>query len=80
MNTKLTLRLNDDLIRKAKRHSGRSGKSVSRLVGDFLALIDTEEDIPGAELTPRVRGLIGSLKGASLNEGDYRRHLEEKYR
>jgi len=81
VNTKLTLRLDDALIRNAKRHSGKTGRSISRLVADFFALIDAEqEDIPGTEITPRVRSLIGSLRGAPVTEEDYRGHLEEKYR
>ncbi len=80
MNTKLTLRLDERLIRNAKRHSKMSGKSVSRLVADYFALIDAGEEIPGANITPRVRSLVGSLKGAPATEEDYRRHLEDKYR
>jgi hypothetical protein len=80
MNTKLTLRLDDRLIDRAKRYSDRSGKSVSQLVADYFALIEADEPIPGTELTPRVRAMIGALKGASVTEEDYRRHLEEKYR
>jgi len=80
MNTKLTLRLDDRLIDRAKRYSDRSGKSVSQLVSDYFALIEADEPIPGTELTPRVRSMIGSLKGATTTEADYRRHLEEKYR
>jgi len=80
VNTKLTLRLDDQLIRNAKRYSSRCGKSVSRLVADYFALIDAGGDIPGTEITPRVRSLIGALKGATVTEADYRRHLEEKYR
>ena len=77
MNTKLTLRLDDKLIESAKRHSAESGKSISRLVGDFFALIDAKDrDI---EITPRVRSLRGVLAGCGLDEEDYRRHLEEKY-
>ncbi len=79
MNTKLTLRLDDSLIRSAKRHSTRSGKSVSRLVSDFFALIDAEESRPASELTPRVKALVGSLSKSSLDERDYRRHLERKH-
>lgn len=79
MNTKLTLRLDDHLIKRAKRYSDRSGKSVSQLVSDYFALIETDEPIPGTELTPRVRAMIGSLKGAVTTEDDYRRHLEEKH-
>lgn len=79
MNTKLTLRLDDKLIAKAKRYSDQSGKSVSQLVADYFALIETA---PGevAELTPRVRSLIGTLKEAKVTEADHRRHLERKAR
>src|SRR5664280_2110066 len=80
VNTKLTLRLDDGLIRNAKRYSTRSGKSVSRLVADYFALIDSGEDVSDPEITPRVRSLIGSLKGATATEEGYRRHLEDKYR
>lgn len=80
MNTKLTLRLDDRLIASAKRYSDRSGKSVSQIVADYFALIESEEASSGTELTPRVRALIGSLKGATTTEADYRRHLEDKYR
>ncbi len=78
MNTKLTLRLDDELIASAKRHAAESGKSVSRMVSDFFALMDAQgKDV---EVTPRVRALRGVLAGSGLDESDYRRHLEEKYR
>lgn len=80
MNTKLTLRLDDRLIERAKRCSHRSDKSVSQFVADCFALIEADEPIPGTELTPRVRTMIGALKGSSISEEDYRRHLEEKFR
>jgi hypothetical protein len=31
-------------------------------------------------MTPKVKSLRGTLRGADLNINDYRRHLEEKYR
>ena len=78
MNTKLTLRLDDKLIASAKRHAAESGKSVSQMVSDFFALMDAQgKDV---EVTPRVRALRGVLAGSGLDESDYRRHLEEKYR
>lgn len=78
MNTKLTLRLDDKLIASAKRHSAESGRSISQLVADFFALIDAQSG--DVEITPRVRALRGVLAGSGLDESDYRRHLEEKYR
>jgi len=80
VNTKLTLRLDDELIRSAKRYAGRSGKSVSRLVADYFALIDADADSAEIELTPRVRSLLEALSGSALDEQDYRRHLEDKHR
>ena len=80
LNAKLTLRLDDQLILKAKRYSHRSGKSVSQLVADYFSLIDADEEIPGAEISPRVRSLIGGFKCATTSEDDFRRRVEEKYR
>ena len=80
MQTKLTLRLDQDLIQRAKSHSRRSGKSLSALVADFFTLLS--EDQSGAEplLPPRVRSLIGAFKGSTATKEDYRKHLVEKYR
>lgn len=79
MNTKLTLRLDEKLIAKAKRYSDKSGKSVSQLVADYFALIGAEPE-EATQLTPRVRAMVGSMKGAKVSEADYRRHLERKTR
>jgi len=80
VNTKLTLRLDEDLIRAAKRHAGSSGKSVSQLVADYFALIDADAPATDVDLTPRVRALLGALSGSAADEQDYRRHLEDKHR
>jgi hypothetical protein len=80
MNTKLTLRLDDSLIRSAKRYSAKSGKSLSQLVADYFTLIGAREGTADTELTPRVRALLGALSGASVDERDYRRHLEDRHR
>jgi len=82
MQTKLTIRLDDKLIRRAKAYSRRTGKSVSQLVADYFAVLDTpiedeEEEIKN--LPPITRELYGSLAGADVDEEDYRRHLIEKY-
>jgi hypothetical protein len=80
MYTKLTLRLDRDLIRRAKSHSRRAGKSVSALVGDFFSLLSENRASEEAPLTPRVRSLIGILKRARVTEQDYRKHLTDKHR
>jgi hypothetical protein len=80
MTTKLTLRLDERLISKAKRYAERSGKSVSQIVADYFAAMDAVEDIPGTEVSSRVRSLRGAFKGSTVAEDDHRSYLEEKYR
>ena len=80
MQTKLTLRLDEDLIRRVKRYSTKSGKSVSRLVADYFSLIEASQSPMDNDLTPRVRSLLGALADTGVKEEDYRRHLEAKHR
>lgn len=79
MQTKLTLRLDEALVRRAKRYSSRSGRSISRLVSDYFALIDSEPGAAADELTPRVQSLLGALGGRDVSEEDHKRHLERKH-
>jgi hypothetical protein len=80
VQTKLTLRLDDALIRSAKRHAAESGRSVSQLVADYFTVIDAGAESSGVEFTPRVRTLLGALPPDAADAGDYRRHLERKRR
>ncbi len=79
MNTKLTLRLEEDLIRSAKKHAGIMGKSVSQLVADYFYLLDKKSAKKKQPITPIVKSLRGSLKGSDVGEKDYENYLEDKY-
>ena len=79
MQTKLTIRVDDRLIGRAKAHARRTGKSVSQLVADYFAVLDTPIEDELENLPPITRQLYGSLAGADVDEEDYRRHLLEKY-
>jgi hypothetical protein len=78
METKLTLRLEEKLIRKAKKHAKSRGKSVSKIVADYFALLDTET-IAGSVSAPITESLWGRLEGKEVDEKDYKKYLEEKY-
>jgi hypothetical protein len=79
MQTKLTLRIDEELIERAKSHARQSGKSVSQLVSDYLQMLPQPQQTKSRPLTPIVESLRGVLAGSGLDEEDYRRHLEEKY-
>ena len=77
MQTKLTLRLEEQLIERAKAHAKKRGKSVSQMVADYFTLLD-RDDRP-ATLAPLTRSLYGTLGSTAVDEDTYREHLEEKY-
>jgi hypothetical protein len=79
MNSKLTLRMDDNLIESAKQYSAKTGKSVSRIVADLFEIIKNEKTKKNYSITPAVLSLKGALKGKSVNEKDYKNYLEEKY-
>ena len=78
MNTKLTLRIDEAVVRKAKMEAKRRGKSVSRMVSDFIESIGSQPDLKKV-LPPTTASLIGILKGQKISENDYKKHLREKY-
>ena len=79
MQTKLTLRLDDQLINRAKSYARKSGKSVSQIVAGYFSLLDDKPKKETSDLTPIVRSLKGSLKGAKIDKKDYHDYLEEKH-
>lgn len=79
MHTKLTLRLDHQLIRQAKSYARRSGKSVSQIVAEFFTLLLEPDDSGEPELTPKVRSLLGALSENPVSERDYYQYLEKKY-
>ena len=79
MQTKLTLRLEDELIDKAKLVAQQKGKSLSKMVSEYFAYITSNELSTDFELPPIVKALYGSLADSKLDESDYKKHLENKH-
>ncbi len=71
---KLTLSVDEDVIRKAKRYSRRHDTSISRLVTEFLSLLSDEEGFE-APVVSRLRGVLPS----EVSVDEYRDHLVEKH-
>ena len=83
MQTKLTLRLEEDLIERAKNYAKQSGKSVSQLVADYFIQIQPNESSQSHKitLTPITARLYGALSGISIEDDKqaYREHLDHKH-
>lgn len=80
MQTKLTLRLEDQLIEQAKSYAAQAGKSVSQIVSDYFKLLTSQKTKTGSPTTPITHSLRGILRDSKLDEKDYKRYLEEKHR
>ena len=44
MTTKLTLSINEETVRKAKRMSRKKGKSISKMVEEYLDSLSEKEE------------------------------------
>ncbi len=81
MQTKLTLRLDDEVIKQAKESAREMGKSVSELVEDFFKVVSSvRQGRRKGEATRLVRELRGALRGSAVSEAEYQEYLEKKYR
>ncbi|HEY4207130.1 MAG TPA: DUF6364 family protein [Puia sp.] len=76
MTTKLTLSLDDKVIRNAKRYARAKGRSVSELVESYFKSLTDSNSHPSEELTSSVRSLMGSFKAPK--NIDYKQILREE--
>lgn len=61
MDTKLTLRLNKEVIEEAKVFAAENNTSLSKLTEEFFSLLIKKES-GKSEITPLVKSLSGKLK------------------
>ena len=80
MDAKLTLKLEQSVIEKAKDYAKRQKTSLSRLIENYLLDITEEEDVP-EKITPLVRSLSGiiDLPNDYDHKKDYTDYLAKKY-
>jgi hypothetical protein len=79
MQTKLTLRLDEDLIREAKTIAEGKGQSLSKMVANYFQSLREKPVDTNIRLTPIVKSLKGTLRGTKLDLKDYHQYLEDKY-
>jgi len=79
MDTKLTLKLNQSIIERAKKYAKGRNISLSKMIENYLQAVtnDRENEI---EISPLVESLIGVLKTKSDSyKKDYTDYLSDKY-
>lgn len=83
METKLTLRLKDDVIKRAKTYARSHNISLSKMVESYLDSLTKQKKVENKiEITPLVESLSGviDLPANFDHKKEYRDYLEEKYK
>ena len=81
MNTKLTLRLNDNVIERAKIYARSHKISLSKMIESYLDSV-TKQKGKEISITPLVESLSGviDLPSDFDSKKEYGDYLEEKYK
>jgi len=82
MTTKLTLRLKETVIRKAKKTASSKGVSLSRMVEDYFKAVADQgtHEVRESPVLHEVAGVLSGKQDAAQLRERYRKHLAEKYR
>lgn len=81
MQAKLTLRIENSLIKAAKEYSRIHNKSLSQLIANyFLSITQDEFKHNSQEMPPITRSLKGILRNKKVSKKDYLTYIEDKYR
>lgn len=81
MDTKLTIKLDEQIIEKAKQYAKQRGTSLSKLVENYFNAI-SNESLVEEEITPLVKSLTGVIPHISEKDEKeaYTEYLIEKYK
>jgi hypothetical protein len=81
MDNKLTLKLDQQVIMKAKTYAQKRNTSLSKLIEGYLKKLTNETPKHEEEITPLVKslsGIIGNVKTDKMKV-EYQKHLIKKY-
>lgn len=79
MTTKLTLTVEESVIKRAKSYAKKTGRSLSELIENYLDSITSEHS--ENELSPKLKKIVGVVKLPEDfdEETELRTHLEKKH-
>lgn len=83
MQSKLTLRLDENLIRAAKAYAQEANKSLSQIVADYFSILaakSDESELNRNSLPPITRSLVGSVQIENIVDDDRYTYLMEKHK
>ena len=80
MDSKLTLKLDENVIERAKSYASVRKLSLSRLIENYLDSLTQHVEKYDVEISPFVKSIsTGKSIPLDLNDKDYRDFLSDKY-
>ncbi len=76
MNTKLTLTIEQEIIRKAKDYAKSKNRSLSDIIENYLKILTISEIAEEKEISPEIKSLRGSFK--MPKDFDYKKELRDR--
>ena len=82
MDTKLTLKLDQEIIEKAKHYASEKKISLSRIVENYLNFLTSDKENNDIQISPSVKSLSSGIEIPA--DYDYKKdradYLEQKYK
>lgn len=82
MDAKLTLKLNQEIIEKAKHYASDKKLSLSRIIENYLNSLTSDQTNNGIQISPFVKSLSSGIKIPT--DYDYKKdradYLEQKHK
>lgn len=79
MNSKLTIKLNENVIERAKKYASNKKLSLSRLIENYLDSL-TKEQEDEFEISPFVKSISNGKKiPADINDKDFRKEIIDDF-
>ena len=82
MDTKLTLKLDQEIIEKAKHYASEKKISLSRIVENYLNFLTSDKENNDIQISPFVKSLSSGIEIPA--DYDYKKdradYLEQKYK
>ena len=75
MTTKLTILVEEETIKRAKKYSAQTGQSLSKIIENYLDSVTQPQQSKAKKFSPRIKRLMGSVK--LPGDGDYKKAVEE---
>ena len=78
MDTKLTLKLDEEIISRAKKYAAEKKVSLSKLIENYLSLV-TRESKNRPEVSSIVESLTGIIPSNFDEKKEYRDYVDQKH-